>query len=54
MYQYRQPVLIIAARIGIIKTAAELLNKEKKKQKKSKAQIVSDLIIEKYGQKRVD
>lgn len=51
MYQYRKPVLDIHARIGITKEADEILSREKRKQKKSKAQLLSDLIIEKYGNK---
>lgn len=49
MYQYREPILEIGARIGITKEANKILSLEKKRQKKSKAQLLSDLIIEKYG-----
>ena len=49
MTQYREPELEIDARIGITKEANQLISAEKKKQKKSKAQLLSDLIIEKYG-----
>lgn len=53
MYQIRKPVLKIAARIGITEEANNLLTAERKSQKKSKAQIISDLIIEKYGKNKL-
>lgn len=45
----RKTELNLEKRLGITKEVHELLRKERKKQKKSMARIVNDLIIEKYA-----
>jgi len=45
----REPQLEIAARIGVTQEVDKLLQREKKKQKKSKAQLVCELVLEAYG-----
>lgn len=48
--KYRRPVLKLVKRLGITENVYKLLWKEKRKQKKSMARIVNDIIIKEYGE----
>ena len=48
-YNFRKPELEQYKSIWLTKEAYNLVKDQKKKQKKSMAKIVCDLIIEKYG-----
>ena len=48
--KYRPPELILNKRLGITTEVYKLLWKEKRKQKRSMARIVNDIILEEYGE----
>ncbi len=47
--KYRPPELVLDKRLGITTEVYKLLWKEKRKQKRSMARIVNDLILKEYG-----
>lgn len=49
MSEFRKKELILNKRVGITQEVYKILWKEKRKQKKSMARIVNDLILDKYG-----
>ena len=49
--EFRPPELVLDKRVGLTVEAFKLLQKEKRKQKKSMARINNDLILERYGPK---
>ena len=52
--KYRLPELVLDKRLGITTEVYRLLWKEKRKQKRSMARIVNDLILEEYANKDKD
>lgn len=51
MYTERERKVDIFARIGVSEEADKLLRLEKRKQGKSKAELTTELILERYGNK---
>ena len=51
--KYRKPELVLDKRLGITTEVYKLLWKEKRKQKRSMARIVNDLILKEYGNVRL-